>query len=65
MNNYNNIMLELEKDSTYITLIFKENKAFMKMLGGADIRKYLAAKAETNRYVADAMFAAGKRAAYE
>ncbi|HDU1253407.1 TPA: hypothetical protein REV00_002733, partial [Listeria monocytogenes] len=53
------------KDSTYITLIFKENKAFMKMLGGADSRKYLAAKAETNRYVADAMFAAGKRAAYE
>ncbi|EFS0529557.1 hypothetical protein H2O84_002922 [Listeria monocytogenes] len=65
MNNYNSILLELEKDSTYITLIFKENKAFMKMLGGADSRKYLAAKAETNRYVAEAMFEAGKLAAYE
>ncbi|MBC1862063.1 hypothetical protein HCA36_00415 [Listeria welshimeri] len=62
---YNNIMIELEKDSTYIALTLKENKAFVKMLGGADSRIYLAAKAETNRYVADAMFDAGKRAAYE
>ncbi|MBC2037895.1 hypothetical protein [Listeria marthii] len=62
---YNNIMIELEKDATYLALTLKENKAFMKMLGGADSRIYLVAKAETNRYVADAMFNAGKRAAYE
>lgn len=59
---YHDAMLKLDKDSKYQELVARENKYFMKMLGGQDSSRYLQAKADVNNYIAGRLFEAGKEA---